>query len=690
MKKGQKQKTVGNKVVGGLIDGVLYKGIVVGNQVYPIFSVNQNNKDGTRWKILGAMDKRNQKIEDWDKVKRELEKIENPLDRLIKYFRLMEDRGISKDVATKTYDLANVEFTSNIIEDVGGTNRNMKNIYDKYKKLQTQSDYVPSKDRKEMKPKREDKVEKQEKTITENKTPIDDFEVFDVDEDGKKTKQKIDGEPKEKKEDKANVKLVITDDKKTRKKVGKVKVIKIGKKLEQEVKKNLDEKDNIILTSLDEDYYNKIKKDGMAEKIYEFFMGDTQPLAETDRFFENIHDQYLNAINGIGVQGSKYENMNQLDIFNSFFDTEKEINEFTDFMLKKAIPNARKGRMMKEMGILEAMKEETKPKTIKSGLSFESGEKNTPPPKSETPPPPKSETPPPPPPPSPKNNIPKETETAEQTKENIQMRISEQDRSGYAPKMEDDEGLDLDNELDVGIHNQAIQVVATANNYDFSFQKNMILKTANLPNDKKLLRRMGMKCVMEYGHLLGVLKPKQNFSKKEVEELYTLKEILKKNIRLNSSYKKAILRMNNNGGMDKMEEMYNRGDLGLLLDADSVGVSSPQKIIEEQSQSEILPQEQRAENAQKVKEELKQVSKKLNTKPRKKKRSGIIDMDYQDRRGKFKEIKQLSFRGRISDEPVLNQLTQSENIGNESKSIDFNINKNKTISFNRLNIQYNN
>ena len=112
-----------------------------------------------------------------------------------------------------------------------------------------------------------------------------------------------------------------------------------------------------------------------------------------------------------------------------------------------------------------------------------------------------------------------QTETADATNKNIELQISEQLPSGYAPKMEGGEGLDLDDELDVGIHNKSIQLVATANNYDFTFQKNMMMKTANIPNDKKLLRQMGMRCIMEYGHLLGILKPKQNYSKKEVEEL---------------------------------------------------------------------------------------------------------------------------------------------------------------------------
>ena len=204
---------------------------------------------------------------------------------------------------------------------------------------------------------------------------------------------------------------------------------------------------------------------------------------------------------------------------------------------------------------------------------------------------------------------------------------------------------------------------------------------------------MGARCIAEYGYLLDIHQPRDNFSRKEVEELYTLKHILKNNIRLNASYKKAILKMKNRGQVniqeDRLKEMYDRGDLGLLLNAKSVGIS-PQEAVNNLSQSNIRPttEEDNKENAEKVKDELKGISRKLNIQPKQKgKKRNLIDIDYQ-RKANFIKPKEINFRGRIDQEAVLNQNTESESMTDIGKGLDFNSNKNDGNKINRINIKW--
>ena len=125
-----------------------------------------------------------------------------------------------------------------------------------------------------------------------------------------------------------------------------------------------------------------------------------------------------------------------------------------------------------------------------------------------------------------------------------------------------------------------------------------------------------------------------------------------------------ILKMKNRGQVniqeDRLKEMYDRGDLGLLLNAKSVGIS-PQEAVNNLSQSNIRPttEEHNKEKAEKVKDELKGISRKLNIQPKQiGKKRNLIDIDYQ-RKANFIKPKEINFRGRIDQEAVLNQNTES-------------------------------
>jgi hypothetical protein len=194
---------------------------------------------------------------------------------------------------------------------------------------------------------------------------------------------------------------------------------------------------------------------------------------------------------------------------------------------------------------------------------------------------------PPPPPPSPKA---KQGETAEEVSEQIQEKLMEQEgTAGLSPQVSDETGLDMDREEDTGIHNEAIQRIATMNDYDFSFTKKSLLSVKPLPDDKNELRKMGEKCLRQYGFLLGILAPKDNFSKEEVEEIETLTHILKQVIRLEAQYKRALLKMrvSVSSGSNQLDKLMSEGQLGLVLNAGSLNIS-PQKAVEQSSTSPIL------------------------------------------------------------------------------------------------------
>lgn len=180
-------------------------------------------------------------------------------------------------------------------------------------------------------------------------------------------------------------------------------------------------------------------------------------------------------------------------------------------------------------------------------------------------------------------------ETSEQIQSQIQDRLEQTEGTAgfdYSRREEEAVGLDRDDIEDTGIHNEAIQRIATMNDYDFSFTKQSLLAVNPLPDDKATLRKMGEKCIREYGFLLNILKPKDNYSKREVEELYTLKHILKQVIRLETGYKRAILKLRIGGQGEGsnfigggLGDLMENGQLGLILNTGSLNMS-PQQIIQ--------------------------------------------------------------------------------------------------------------
>ncbi len=183
----------------------------------------------------------------------------------------------------------------------------------------------------------------------------------------------------------------------------------------------------------------------------------------------------------------------------------------------------------------------------------------------------------------------KQPESSDQIQMQIQDRLEQTEGTAgldYSRREDEGIGLDKDNIEDTGIHNEAIQKIATANDYDFSFTKQSLLTVNPLPDDRATLRKMGEKCIREYGFLLNILKPKDNYSKREVEELYTLKHILKQVIRLETGYKRAILKLRIGGQGEGsgftdggVGDLMANGQLGLILNTGSLNMS-PQQIIQ--------------------------------------------------------------------------------------------------------------
>lgn len=318
-------------------------------------------------------------------------------------------------------------------------------------------------------------------------------------------------------------------------------------------------------------------------------------------------------------------------------------------------------------------------------------EQPTPPPP--TPPPP---TTPPPPPPSPIEQPPKQTETAEEISEQIDSRLMEQEgTAGYSGE-QGEEGLDLDDEEDVGIHNESIQRVSTMNDYDFSFTKKSLLQVNPLPNDPKMLKEMGERCIREYGHLLGILEPKDNYSKKEVEELYTLKHILKQVIRLEAQYKRALLKMRisvTSGGNSQLDKLMNNGQLGLVLNAGSLNIS-PQQAVEQSSTSPLKPQEpQQPQQTQEQKpvdvfQELNEKKMKGKRKGKEKERRRMNLMYQRKRKAMLREPKNIVLRGRINDPPQYQNLrTEAERINENPVPLVFKSNS-RLNQMRRFNVNY--
>ena len=286
----------------------------------------------------------------------------------------------------------------------------------------------------------------------------------------------------------------------------------------------------------------------------------------------------------------------------------------------------------------------------------------------------------------------KQTETSGEVREQIQEKLMEQEgTAGYSFKEGQQDGLDLDDEEDIGIHNEAIQRVSTMNDYDYTFTKKSLLQVNPLPNDPKMLRKMGERCIREYGHLLGILAPKDNFSKKEVEELYTLKHILKQVIRLEAQYKRALLKMRVASGSNQLDKLMANGQLGLVMNAGSMNVS-PQKAVEQMSSSPLQAQ---AQQATAPREQDKPVDvfqelgeKKIKGKGKDKERRRMNLMYQRKRKAMLRQPKNIVLRGRINDPPQYQNLrSEAERLNENPIPIAFKSN-NRMNQMRRFNVNY--
>ena len=276
--------------------------------------------------------------------------------------------------------------------------------------------------------------------------------------------------------------------------------------------------------------------------------------------------------------------------------------------------------------------------------------------------------------------------------------MEQEGTAGYSFRDGQEGGLDLDDDEDVGLHNEAIQRVSTMNDYDYTFTKKSLLQVNPLPNDAKMLRKMGERCIREYGHLLGILAPKDNFSKKEVEELYTLKHILKQVIRLEAQYKRAILKMRVASGSNQLEKLMANGQLGLVMNAGSMNVS-PQKAVEQMSSSPLQAQAgsqpQEETQATPPREQDKPVDvfqelgeKKIKGKGKEKERRRMNIMYQRKRKAMLREPKNIVFRGRINDPPQYQNLrSEAERLNENPIPIAFKSNANLN-RMRRFNVNY--
>jgi hypothetical protein len=297
-------------------------------------------------------------------------------------------------------------------------------------------------------------------------------------------------------------------------------------------------------------------------------------------------------------------------------------------------------------------------------------------------PPTPAPAPPPTPPPSPKNNVRMEINP----KEEIQQKAEELE--GTAGMGEKEDIIKKDDIMDVGIHNEGIQKVATANDVDFTFRKTMT-KQFNPNISKSEAKIIIENIIKEYGFLIFVQQSKDNFSIEEAYELMTLKEILLENIRTDRKVKQSLIRLkggtniiNNTSGSPSFEN----GEIGFILNAQSLNIS-PQNLVQQLSNNPLQQPSQSAPQTApapapasapapapapvqyNVKGRLKTIKK---DKKDKKRRVGI------------RPAKDVVFRGRIVN-PVAYENLRNEPENQPGKELIFRNNK-KEMKINRLNI----
>ena len=292
------------------------------------------------------------------------------------------------------------------------------------------------------------------------------------------------------------------------------------------------------------------------------------------------------------------------------------------------------------------------------------------------------------PPPSPKNNVRMEINP----KEEIQQRAEDMEGMGGFGERDDTKKDEI---MDVGIHNEGIQKIATANDVDFSFRNNMT-KQFN-PNISKIEAKIIIQNIIkEYGFLIFVQQSKDNFSLNEAYELMTLKEILLENIRTDRKVKQSLIRLkggtniiNNGSGSPSFEN----GEIGFILNAQSLNIS-PQNLVQQLSNNPLQqPSQPPAQPANPQRQQrviqppntpsmynLSGMGKiKLQNEKKKKKKK-----EKEKRRVGIRSAQDIVFRGRIVN-PVAYENLRNEPENQPGEELIFRNNK-KEMKINRLNI----
>ena len=191
---------------------------------------------------------------------------------------------------------------------------------------------------------------------------------------------------------------------------------------------------------------------------------------------------------------------------------------------------------------------------------------------------------------------------------NIQMVIDENPKEEIRQRgeelegtfgMDTDEIKKRDNIIDVGIHNESIQKIATANDVDFTFKKAMI-KQFNPNISKEEAKSIIDLTILEYGFLLLINESKDNYSINEAYEIMTLKDILLENIRIDREVKQSLISLRGSGDGGGSDKSFEGGDIGFIINGQSLGLS-PQQLVQQlnpNTPAPVPPQPQIGNNPQ--------------------------------------------------------------------------------------------
>ena len=198
--------------------------------------------------------------------------------------------------------------------------------------------------------------------------------------------------------------------------------------------------------------------------------------------------------------------------------------------------------------------------------------------------------------------------TSPQSSTNIQMVIDENPKEEIRQRgeelegtfgMDTDEIKKRDNIIDVGIHNESIQKIATANDVDFTFKKAMI-KQFNPNISKAEAKTIIDLTILEYGFLLLINESKDNHSINEAYEIMTLKDILLENIRIDRQVKQSLISLRGGGDGGGGDKSFEGGDIGFIINGQSLGLS-PQQLVQQlnpNTPAPVPPQPQIGSNPQ--------------------------------------------------------------------------------------------